>query len=155
MSKIWLSVVAVLLSISAYADVLCLPDETPSFACGFSTKHVAVCRKGDERLVYRFGSKQHLELELQADVHFSRTAYSGGGEGNLTFENGAYKYIVYSSISNGDWLDDGSRAKIERAGIYVVKNDQLLADIACQTFPDKHFIHSLPPFEEQPFRFYH
>ncbi|NVK73110.1 MAG: hypothetical protein HWE24_06480 [Oceanospirillaceae bacterium] len=139
---------------SAHSEVLCKTQETVSFSCGFKSKSVSVCRNDDDALIYRFGKKYNIELELESDIHFSRTAFSGGGEGNLTFHNGKYKYVIYSSISNGDWRDDRTREKIERAGIYVVKGEKLLKDIQCQSFSGKTFIHDLPAHNIEEFTYY-
>ncbi|WP_296591424.1 hypothetical protein [Methylophaga sp.] len=149
-----LAFISILFSPSVYSEVLCEADESVSFACDFKSKSVSVCRNDEETLIYRFGSQQKIELELTSDIHFSRAAYSGGGEGNLTFFNGNYRYVVYSSISNGAWLDDGTREKVERAGIYVVKGDKLLKNLECQSYPGKSFIHDLPRVEEKEFRYY-
>lgn len=155
MRKILLaSLLSALFTSSVYAEALCETQETVSFSCGFKTKSVSVCRNDEGALIYRFGSKQNIELELKSDVHFSRTAYSGGGEGNLTFLNGNYKYVVYSRISNGDWLADGTREKVERAGVYVVKGEKLLTDIQCQSYSGKSFIHDFPAYEPEGFRYY-
>lgn len=128
--------------------------EHVSFSCGFNTKSVSVCRNGDDNLVYRFGTESNIELELISEVHYSRTAYSGGGEGHLTFDNGDYRYVVYSAISNGEVQQDGTRDKDIRAGIYVLKGSQLLTDIQCQGYSGKSFIHDLPAYQEKPFEFY-
>ena len=61
--------------------------------------------------------------------------------------------MVYSSIGNGEWLDDGSRDKIERGGVFVLTDNQLLADIPCKRYSGEHFIHDLPEHEEEPFRY--
>lgn len=151
---VFASLVSILLSPSVYSEGLCNTDERVSFSCSAESKSISVCRNSEEALIYRFGTPQKIELELESDIHFSRTTYSGGGEGNLTFQNGDYSYVVYSSISNGDWLEDGTREKIERAGVYVVEGDKLLADIECQSDSGMPFIHDLPAFEEQEFRYY-
>ena len=152
--RMFISLVSILITPSVYSEVLCKKDETVSFSCGFKSKSVSVCFTDSETLTYRFGTVKKIELELKSDIHFSRTAYSGGGEGNLTFFNGNYRYVVYSSISNGAWLDNGMREKVERAGIYVVDGDKLLTDIECQSYSGESFIHDLPPFEEKEFRYY-
>lgn len=139
---------------TANADVLCQAHERVSFSCSVGTKSLSVCSANDKALIYRFGKPSNIELELESQIHFSRTAYSGGGEGNLTFSRGQYKYVVYSSISNGEWLEDGTRDKVERAGVYVVQNDRLLADVACTHFSGDHIIRYLPPYKEEPFQYY-
>lgn len=138
----------------AQAEGLCAEDEMVSFSCGVGSKTLSVCALADDTLSYRFGTPERVELEITAPVHFSRAAYSGGGEGNLTFVTGRYKYVVYSSISNGDRLADGSRHKIERAGVYVVKDDNLLADIPCKSYSGENFIRQLPAHEEEAFEYY-
>lgn len=105
-------------------------------------------------LIYRFGTAKTIELELKSGIHFSRTAYSDAGEGHLTFFNGKYRYVIYSSISNGAWLDNGLREKVEQAGVYVVHGNKLLNDIECQSYSGESFIHDLPPYEEKEFRYY-
>ena len=139
---------------TSYAQPLCQTEEHVSFSCGFNTKSVSVCRDGDDNLVYRFGTEEHIELELVSEVHFSRTAYSGGGEGHLRFDNGDYRYVVYSRISNGEFQKDGTREKDVRGGIYVLRGDQLLKDIQCRGYSGKTFIHDLPVYEEEPFEYY-
>lgn len=151
---LFVAFISIMFSPSVYSEVLCEADERVSFACGFKSKSVSVCRNDEENLIYRFGSQQKIELELTSDIHFSRAAYSGGGEGNLTFFNGNYRYVVYSSISNGASLNDGTREKVERAGIYVVKGDKLLKNLECESYPGKSFIHDLPAYEEKEFRYY-
>jgi len=154
MMKVTPLVIACSLANSAGAAVLCAEDEQVFFSCSVGAKSLSVCSADDDALHYLFGTPQHIELEMTSPVHFSRAAYSGGGEGNLTFAAGRYKYVVYSSISNGDWLEDGSRAKIERAGVYVVKDNQLLKDIPCKTYSGKSYIRQLPAHQEEEFQYY-
>ena len=139
---------------SSDSETLCNADERVSFTCGLNSKTVSVCRNDENRLVYRFGKKGHIEKELESDVHFSRTAYSGGGEGHLTFTDSDYRYVVYSAISNGEWQDDGTREKLTRGGIYVLNGDELLSDIQCQNYSGNPAIHDLPAYEEEPFEYF-
>ncbi|WP_082856347.1 hypothetical protein [Marinomonas atlantica] len=139
---------------SSDAETLCQADESVSFSCDTNAKTVSVCRNTDDKLVYRFGNTEQIEKELVSEVNFSRTAYSGGGEGHLTFTDGDYRYVVYSVISNGEWQDDGTREKETRGGIYVLKGDQVLNDIQCQNYSGKPTIHNLPAYEEEPFEYF-
>ena len=134
----------------------CGEQETVSFSCDIRAKSVSVCVTKQDTLVYRYGKPNQIELELHAPVQFSSTAYSGGGEGRLRFSNGRYDYIVYSGITNGEWLDAeaGIREKVELGGIYVVKDQRLLADLKCTAYSDKHYIHNLPEHEAEPFIYY-
>ncbi|GLP99691.1 hypothetical protein GCM10007891_15450 [Methylophaga thalassica] len=144
------------LSSSLYAENVCHKQETISFSCHIKSKAVSVCVSAQDTLIYRFGKPEQIELELHAPVQFSSTAYSGGGEGRLRFSNGRYDYIVYSGISNGEWIDAeaGVREKREFAGIYVVKDKQVLADLKCTDYADKHYIHDLPAHEQEPFVYF-
>ncbi|QFI38316.1 hypothetical protein FR932_10885 [Moritella marina ATCC 15381] len=154
MKKLMLCVLGLLSSPVAIADNLCLPSEKTSFSCRVGVKSISVCSANERTVIYRFGQLNKIELELESAVHFSRISYSGGGRGQLTFANGKYKYIVYSSGVSGEWLDDGSREYIETAGVYVVKNDDLLADVECKDFSGDKYIGYLPPFEEEEFTYF-
>ncbi len=145
-----------LLSGGLNAENLCGNEETTSFSCDIKSKSVSVCVTKQNTLVYRYGKPEQIELELHAPVQFSSTSYSGGGEGRLRFSNGRYDYIVYSGITNGEWLDAeaGVREKVELGGIYVVKDQNLLADLKCTAYADKHYIHDLPEHESEPFIYF-
>ena len=76
---VFASLVSILLSPSVYSDDLCNTDERVSFSCNAESKRISVCRNSEEALIYRFGTPHSIELELESDIHFSRTTYSGGG----------------------------------------------------------------------------
>jgi len=133
---------------------LCQVGEKESFSCNIGAKIVSVCSPDSVGLVYRYGKPNSVEIELESEVHFSATSYSGGGEGRLTFKNGRYHYVVYSGITNGEWLENGAREKIEYAGILVAKNSEEVANLKCTGFQDKKFIHYLPPYIMEEFTYY-
>ncbi|HIF9382734.1 TPA: hypothetical protein ACX6RR_002564 [Photobacterium damselae] len=141
---------------TAQAKNLCQTNETESFSCHIKSKTVSVCIAPNKQLIYRYGKSNKVELELKSDVHFSSAAYSGGGEGRLTFDNKPYQYIVYSGMADGDWLDKeiGLREKLEFAGVYVFKNKELLTNLKCTSYDDKNYIHSLPPHELEEFYYF-
>ncbi|HEC73253.1 MAG TPA: hypothetical protein ENI26_02650 [Methylophaga aminisulfidivorans] len=145
-----------LLCSNLYANNLCQSDEVVAFSCDIRSKTVSVCVADEDSLVYRFGKTDAVELTLNAPVHFSSTAYSGGGEGRLRFPNGRYDYVVYSGITNGEWLDKdtGLREKVEFAGILVLKDKQVLSKLKCSAFADKSYIHDLPQHKQEPFVYY-
>lgn len=138
----------------SFAVNLCLQNEKTSFTCGVGSKSISVCSANERTVIYRFGTPELVELEIESVVHFSRTSYSGGGAGHLVFSNGKYKYIVYSRGVSGEFRDDGSREYIETAGVYVIKNENILADVECKTFSGDEFIGYLPSFEEEEFEYY-
>lgn len=145
-----------LLCSSLYANNLCQSGEVVAFSCDIRSKSVSVCVADEDNLVYRFGKMNATELTLHSPVFFSSTGYSGGGEGRLRFPNGRYDYVVYSGITNGEWLDKatGLREKVEFAGILVLKDKHLLSDLKCTAFDDKSFIHDIPQHKQEPFVHY-
>jgi len=133
---------------------LCRVGEKESFSCTIGSKAVSVCSPDSVGLVYRYGKPNSVEIELESKVHFSATSYSGGGEGRLTFKNGSYSYVVYSGIMSGEWQGDATRDKIEYAGIFVVKNNEEIANLKCTGYQDKNFIHYLPPYTMEEYEYF-
>ncbi|KMV31788.1 hypothetical protein AB733_03140 [Photobacterium swingsii] len=146
----------VLCTTNSWASSLCRTGEIESFSCRIKSKTVSVCAAKNDQLIYRYGKLGAIELTLVSPVHFSATSYSGGGEGHLTFKNNAYKYVIYSGIMNGEWIDEelGKREKIEVAGVYVIKDDDVLADLKCTGSDDDKAIRYLPPHEREEFMYY-
>ncbi|MDP5102645.1 MAG: hypothetical protein NWP98_01825 [Erythrobacter sp.] len=102
----------------------CAADETPIFACKFPDgKRVAVCGTKAGKAEYRFGGDTP-ELVLSGGKR-AYTMYSGGGEGQIAFDNGDTRYIVFSRIirtgfderGNLPALSDG--VVVERAGKFL------------------------------------
>ncbi|MGF1691072.1 hypothetical protein [Photobacterium kagoshimensis] len=146
----------ILFTANVWSGSLCRSGEVESFSCNIKSKIVSVCAKKDDRLIYRYGKLGAIELTLVSPVHFSITGYSGGGEGHLTFKNNAYKYVIYSRLMNGEWIDEerGVREKIEEAGVYVIKNEDILVDLKCTGVNDDKAIRYLPPYELEEFMYY-
>ena len=102
-----------------YRDNLCTDNEEVlfSFKLANSPKTLSVCvsKIQPDYIIYRFGTKDKVELEFpenKADS-WSKFTYSyylrGGGAGNegmdlnyLTFENGGYEYQVYQEYTAKD-----------------------------------------------------
>ncbi|SMC79845.1 PdaC/SigV domain-containing protein [Papillibacter cinnamivorans] len=90
-----------------YDKYLCLDAENPliTFRTEKSGKIVSICQAKDGGyLVYRFGTKDNIELEYPADKDHSRDSfiysYSNGTDtdkarDSLIFENKGYRYEVY------------------------------------------------------------
>lgn len=107
----------------AAVAVACAADETPIFSCKFADgKRVAVCGAGAGKGRYRFGSAAP-ELALSGG-QYAYTMYSGGGEGQIAFENGDTRYIVFSRMVRTGFDEDGNKPAIsdgiviERAGMF-------------------------------------
>ncbi len=102
-----------------YTDNLCTDNENVlfSFKIANSAKTLSVCQSKTKPdfIVYRFGTKDKIELEFpenKADS-WSKFTYSyylrGGGAGNegkdlnyLSFENGGYIYEIYQEFTAED-----------------------------------------------------
>jgi hypothetical protein len=97
---------------------LCKPNEKVAFAFQLSNqKWVSVCKEKEDRyIVYRFGTKNKLELQYPASSdtnswrQFTINGYMrGGGKANaamnfayLTFSNNGVTYEVYETWSSED-----------------------------------------------------
>ncbi|WP_086608969.1 hypothetical protein [Erythrobacter donghaensis] len=106
------------------AKLDCAADETPIFACQFKDgKRVAVCGVSEWYGRYRFG-RDTAELELDGG-NYAYTMYSGGGEGQIAFDNGDTRYIVFSRMVRTGFDENGNRPAIsdgiviERGGRFV------------------------------------
>lgn len=102
-----------------YNENLCTEDEEIlfSFKTENSNKTLSVCmsKSDQEYIVYRFGTKEKVELEFPEDKadSWSKFAYfyylRGGGKENvgmdmnyLMFENGGYEYEIYQEYTAVD-----------------------------------------------------
>lgn len=83
-----------------------------SFKTGKGKKVVLAKEKDDKYLVYRFGTKDKIEMEFPGDLKnswpkFKYSYYNRGGGisnagmeiQNIIFENGGYKYVIYYNYS--------------------------------------------------------
>ena len=114
----------------------CSEQEKVIFSCSTSKgKVVSLCSSSSldaasGYLQYRFGaigSKPELvypETQQHPKDHFKSGTlmYSGGGGAYLEFNNGDYKYVVFTGIGKG-W---------EREGVVVSKSGKQIALLECQ-----------------------
>jgi hypothetical protein len=124
-----------LFSLSSFAQLnteLCKPSEEIVFAFQLKNlKWVSICKEKNEKyLVYRFGTKQKIELQYPAETDsaswqkFSFQGYSrGGGKENaamnfayLSFNNQDTDYDIYEMWNSGD--------DQEKCGITVKKGNK-------------------------------
>ncbi len=105
-------------STGALDDTLCLNTEklVVSFQLNNGSKTVSVCMDRDERyLVYRFGTKDAIELEYPAEKgqswdKFTYDYDTKTAHNSLQFENGGFQYEVYQQdYAGGDGLKIGIR----------------------------------------------
>lgn len=118
----------------------CAADETPIFACKFPDgKRVAVCGTKRGKAEYRFGGDTP-ELVLSGGKR-AYTMYSGGGEGQIAFDNGDTRYIVFSRIIRTGFDERGNRPALSD-GVIVERAGQFLAIKKCDD-------PNLVPFDHQ------
>ncbi|NLA87830.1 MAG: DUF4163 domain-containing protein, partial [Clostridiales bacterium] len=89
---------------SLYDDFLCLDTErlVMSFKTEKSSKTVSVCTAegAEPYIVYRFGTKDNIELEYKA-LKSGQMTYASDTEHYLTFTNQGYEYTIYQVYDAG------------------------------------------------------
>ncbi len=136
------------------APSLCSQDEAVIFTCSVGVKLVSVCASSDispsqGSLAYRFGAPHQPEISYQnRELTRSGTwSFSGGGGAWLRFTRGPISYIAYTAIGRG-W---GTKA-----GVAVLQDGKLLANLPCRTAPDSEigpdfFAHAAIADDDQAF----
>jgi hypothetical protein len=125
---------------AAAAATLCKADEVVVFSCP-TGKHIAsVCASKAETssesyVQYRFGDAGKVDLSFPpegtkpADVFTGGSiAYSGGGGAWLRFNNGAFRYNVFSAV--GRWGRKGAPA--DAAGVFVEQDGKNIGNFVCR-----------------------
>ena len=119
---------------------LCEKGESTYFSCNIGKKIVSLCAsKGlsptSGYLQYRFGTIKNIEFNYPAQkahpngIFFhSGAVYSGGVDTRLSFSNGAYKYVVYSTLTA---LGAQTWEHVTESGVAILKNGNLIKDMSC------------------------
>jgi hypothetical protein len=115
-------------------SVACAARETPIFSCtSKDKKRVAVCGTKVGTAEYRVrGDTPELELD---GGQYGYTMYSGGGEGQIAFDNGDTRYIVFSRMVRTSWDDEGHNILAMSDGVVVERGGKFL-DIKLCDDPD-------------------
>ncbi|OYY90474.1 MAG: hypothetical protein B7Y45_07610 [Sphingomonas sp. 28-66-16] len=116
---------------------LCTADEVPLFSCAIGARTVSVCGGGaanNAHAQYRYGTPAKVELSSPRQgpnaLVFARAAYSGGGELQFSFANGAYRYVVYSRTIRTGFGAGGNKPVFED-GLFVTRGGKLVSDKRC------------------------
>jgi len=108
----------------------CAASEETIFSCKTSGgKRIAVCATGSGKVEYRFGSKQP-ELVLSGG-RWAAAAYSGGGEAQIAFDNGATRYVVFSRMVRTNFEADEPNYPAISDGVLVLRKDKVVATLTC------------------------
>ncbi len=132
---------------------LCGPNEVVRFSCSTGRKLLSVCTSPDLSrtagyIQYRFGTKDHLELEYPRDRRNSQglfkessVGYSRGGETHLSFSVASYKYVVVDVLTG---LDPNKGEHSEASGVVILlknravpKDRELPSDSVVRVIPCK------------------
>ena len=109
-------------------DSLCLTGETETFSCAIKKKTVSICETDVHKFIYRYGTRDQIELGIASELNFSTAMYSGGSESRLTFNNDSYDYVVFSAMYS---LGPATTEKDTKAGIIVVNEGKEVARLLC------------------------
>lgn len=114
--------------------VACAADEQELFSCTAGSKRIAVCgvtnAQGQKTAQYRFGTPEEAEIVLDGG-RFANVPYSGGGEAQIAFANGATRYIVYSRTVRTNFTAGEPNNPEFTDGVMVLRNGETIADRQC------------------------
>ena len=85
---------------------LCATKELMLATCPVGRRIASICEQGQGRSVYRFGRYGHIELQATGLRH-SNQGYPGGGETQVYFKRGAYRYIFLDLMVRTGYGPDG------------------------------------------------
>jgi hypothetical protein len=110
---------------------LCRAGEPVIFACKAGAKWIAVCGAPAQ---YRVGTPGKLEMTYPAagdsgGLARASTAYSGGGEAQIVFARGGYRYVVFSSMIRTGFGKTNDPAF--ESGVTVIKDGRTLSTRKC------------------------
>ena len=108
---------------------LCSPGATPLFTCAIGAKIVSICNAGG-KAAYYFGKPERVEMSSKA-LSVASQGFSGGGETQIYFKNGAYTYIVYDRTERTSFSAGGPNSPDSSSGLSVLKGDKTISDTAC------------------------
>ena len=123
-----LYVIFVNTSVAASNNSLCFVGEKQTFSCAIKNKTVSICETDTQDFFYRYGTRESIEMNISRSLNYSSAMFSGGGESRLTFNNGAFDYVVFSAIYS---LGPATPEKDMKAGIIVVKEGTEVNRLLC------------------------
>lgn len=126
-------------AVKAAAAGLCRAGETPVFSCRLGRKSVAICgitsASGARSAEYRFGAPGKVEMIHPGPdggaLGYASVPYSGGGEEQVGFSRGGYRYVVYSSVIRTAFGADGRHDPAFEAGLFVKQGDKVVTKSKC------------------------
>ena len=118
---------------------LCRAGEVPIFSCRLGKKSVAICgvtsASGGRSAEYRFGAPGKVEMAYPGPdggkLGYASVPYSGGGEEQVSFERGGYRYVVYSSMVRTGFGADGLNNPAFESGLFVQQAGKTVSKSKC------------------------
>ncbi len=108
---------------------MCDAGATALFSCAVGHKVVSICGEGG-KATYYYGVPGKVEMSSQALV-FAERMFSGGGETQISFANGAYSYVVFDKTVRTSFSADGHNDPDSTSGLVVLKGGKTLSAKAC------------------------
>lgn len=125
---------------------LCQPGEQPLFQCQAGARTIALCGGGagaNRYVQYRYGRPGAVELAYpargMAGIWRAQIPYSGGGETQVNFRNGATTYSLYSRTVRTGFEPGGTNNPAFSAGVEVRQGGRKIADRVCTSPSDAQF----------------
>lgn len=120
----------------------CAKGETVVFSCPLDNgKSVALCiaKDGEGRAFgqYRYGNRARpAELvwpqsARAGTLDYANAIYSGGGEQQISFARGAYRYTLFSRLARTNYTPGEPNNPLIDDGLVVTRNGRKVAAYAC------------------------
>lgn len=126
---------------------LCSSSDVVVLSCNIKQKILSVCQQKNNKFVYKYGKPHKVELTISSKPLYSHNQFVRANvESRLRFHNKGYDYIVYSNnlFTYDKHPNDGTGVYKAGHGVYVLKNNKLLADLKCnKTYPYMEDIYKL------------
>lgn len=117
----------------APAPSLCAAAERSVFSCPVGGRIVSVCGPrggGSGDLTYRYGRPGRVELAQRGGLAYASRGYSGGGEAQISFARGGYRYVVYDrTVRTG--FEDGRNDPAFTQGLLVLRGGRVALNRRC------------------------
>jgi hypothetical protein len=138
--------IVILFSFVHADETLCSNSDVVVLSCNIKQKTLSVCHQKDNKFVYKYGKSHKVELTISSRPLYSHNQFVRANvESRLRFHNKGYDYIVYSNdfFTYDKHPNDGTGVYKAGHGVYVVKNNKLLAELKCnKIYPHMKDIYS-------------
>jgi hypothetical protein len=118
---------------------LCRAGEAMIFSCQAGQKFVSICASGNGKqgAQYRMGTAKRVELvypdkgDPQGGLTQTNVAFSGGGEEQISFSKGGYRYVIFSATIRTSFRPDGRHDPQFTSGVIVKKGARIVSERMC------------------------